>query len=129
MDAEHLSYVVVIAGFIVGALVNAGVWVYTYGKLQGRMEIRERYLDDKLDHLGKVLEQQEKSFKTADGDIKYLTKVDHREECIEHSKSFLIETDNIKETLKSLQKAVASVQDSILSLATSGRLGGKKDNG
>ena len=122
---ESVSIWVGVIAFAVALATNTIIWIYTYGKLQGRMESREKELDRTLNSINSRLDSIERFSLDADGDIKWLSKKRHTVDCMEHSKVFLVETDNIKDSLTFLKKSIASIQDSILSIATSGRLKGQ----
>lgn len=121
---ESFSIWIGIIGFVVALATNTIIWIYTYGKLQGRMESREKELDRSLSAINNRLDSIESFNLDSDGDTKWLSKKGHTADCTEHSKIFLIETDNIKETLGDMKASIKSIQDSILTLATSGKLKG-----
>ena len=113
-----------IIGFVATWLISGLVWVYGYGKLRGHVEAKDRHNDLILTEIKNKLMVLEKAGHDLEGNPKYLTKTDHKIECMLHSEMFAMEMSHLKNYLGNLQSSVTSIQDSILNLATSGRLRG-----
>lgn len=125
--AESISIWIGIISFFAAVFSNLMIWLYTYGKLQGKIESRERELDNSISTINSRIDTLEKSHLDSDGDPKWLTRKLHTAECEEHSKRLLSESENLKTGMAELRKTLSSIQDSVLSLATSGKLRRSED--
>lgn len=113
-----------VIGFLATWLISGLVWVFGYGKLRGQVEARDKHVDETLNDIKVQIKILEKSGNDSEGNPKYLTKTDHKIECTHSTELFTREMCNVKDYLNNLQRSVISIQDSILNLATSGKLRG-----